>query len=48
VLPDWIRFLAEHTSMTADQTERCLAYAAGELQFPACSTNAKSPTPWLK
>jgi hypothetical protein len=36
VLPEWIRFLAEHTGMTADQTERCLAYAyaSGALQFP--------------
>ena len=34
VLPEWIRFLAEHTGMTDDQTERCLAYASGELQFP--------------
>lgn len=34
VLPEWIRFLAEHTGMTADLTERCLAYASGELEFP--------------
>lgn len=34
VLPEWIRFLAEHTAMTAELTERCLAYASGELQFP--------------
>jgi hypothetical protein len=34
VLPEWIRFLAEHTGMTADLTERCLAYASGEIQFP--------------
>jgi hypothetical protein len=34
VLPEWIRFLAEHTGMAADLTERCLAYASGELQFP--------------
>jgi hypothetical protein len=34
VLPEWIRFLAEHTGMTADLTERCLAHASGELQFP--------------
>ena len=34
ILPEWIRFLAEHTGMTADLTERCLAYASGELQFP--------------
>ena len=33
-LPEWIRFLAEHTGMTADLTERCLAYASGELEFP--------------
>jgi hypothetical protein len=34
VLPEWIRFLAEHTGMAAELTERCLAYASGELQFP--------------
>jgi hypothetical protein len=34
VLPEWIRLLAEHTGMTADLAERCLAYASGELQFP--------------
>jgi anti-anti-sigma factor len=34
VLPEWIRFLAEHTCMAAELTERCLAYAAGDLQFP--------------
>jgi hypothetical protein len=34
VLPEWIRFLAERTGMTADLTERCLAYASGELPFP--------------
>lgn len=34
VLPEWIRFLAEYTAMPAEQTERCLAYASGELQFP--------------
>jgi hypothetical protein len=34
VLPEWIRFLAEHTGMTTDLTERCLAHASGELQFP--------------
>jgi hypothetical protein len=34
VLPEWIRFLAEHTAMPAELTERCLAYASGELQFP--------------
>lgn len=34
MLPEWIRFLAEHTGMTAELTERCLAYASGELQFP--------------
>jgi hypothetical protein len=33
-VPEWIRFLAEHTGMSADLTERCLAYASGELQFP--------------
>ncbi|MER7009167.1 hypothetical protein ABT297_39835 [Dactylosporangium sp. NPDC000555] len=34
VLPEWIRFLAEHTGMPAELTDRCLAYASGELQFP--------------
>lgn len=34
VLPEWIRFLAEHTGMAAELTERCVAYASGELQFP--------------
>nr|MDT0659151.1 hypothetical protein [Micromonospora sp. DSM 115978] len=34
VLPEWIRFLAEHTGMAAELTKRCLAYASGELQFP--------------
>lgn len=34
VLPEWIRFLAEHTGMTADLTERCLAYASGDREFP--------------
>lgn len=34
VLPEWIRFLAEHTGMTPELTERCLAYASGERQFP--------------
>jgi hypothetical protein len=34
VLPEWIRFLAEHTAAPVELTERCLAYASGELQFP--------------
>ncbi|WP_433612650.1 hypothetical protein ACQP2P_01915 [Dactylosporangium sp. CA-139114] len=34
LLPEWIRFLAEHTAMPAEWTDRCLAYASGELQFP--------------
>ncbi len=34
VLPEWIRFLAEHTGMAADLTDRCLAYASGESRFP--------------
>jgi hypothetical protein len=34
VLPEWIRFLAEHTAMPVEPTERCLAYASGELHFP--------------
>ena len=48
VLPEWIRFLAEHTGMAADLTERCLAYPPANSSSPACSTNADSPTPWLK
>lgn len=34
VLPEWIRFLAEHTGMAEDLTERCIAYASGDLRFP--------------
>ncbi|GAA2669683.1 hypothetical protein [Actinoplanes palleronii] len=34
ILPEWIRFLAEHTGMTADLTKRCVDYASGEPQFP--------------
>ena len=34
LLPEWIRFLAERTALPAELTERCLAYASGELQFP--------------
>jgi hypothetical protein len=34
LLPEWIRFLAEHTAMPAELTERCLAYASGELRYP--------------
>jgi hypothetical protein len=34
ILPEWIRLLAEHTGMPAELTERCLAYASGDLQFP--------------
>jgi hypothetical protein len=34
VLPKWIGLLAEHTGMTTELTERCLAYASGELRFP--------------
>jgi hypothetical protein len=34
VLPEWIRFLAEHTATPSEATERCLAYASGERQFP--------------
>ena len=45
VLPEWIRFLAEHTSMTADQTERCLAYASGELRFPGLLDERGQPNP---
>jgi len=33
-LPEWIRFLAEETGMAAELTERCLAYASGDLEFP--------------
>jgi hypothetical protein len=45
LLPEWIRFLAEHTGMTADQTERCLAYASGELQFPGLLDERGQPNP---
>jgi hypothetical protein len=34
VLPEWVRFLAEQTDMAAELTQRCLAYASGDLQFP--------------
>jgi hypothetical protein len=34
LLPEWIRFLAEHTGMAAELAERRLAYASGDLQFP--------------
>lgn len=34
VLPEWIRLLAEHNGLMAEPTERCLAYASGDRQFP--------------
>ena len=34
VLPEWVRLLAEHNGLAAELTERCLAYASGDLQFP--------------
>ncbi|MET0521529.1 MAG: hypothetical protein ABW156_06070 [Jiangellaceae bacterium] len=43
VLPEWIRFLAEHTGMTPDLTERCLAYASGELEFPGLLDEHRQP-----
>jgi hypothetical protein len=48
VLPDWIRFLAEHTGMTAELTERCLAHASGELQFPGLLDECGEPNPMAR
>lgn len=48
VLPEWIRFLAEHTGMAAELTERCLAYASGELQFPGILDDRGRPNPMAR
>ncbi|WP_319463885.1 hypothetical protein [Micromonospora sp. RTP1Z1] len=48
VLPEWIRFLAEHTGMAAELTERCLAYASGELQFPGILDDKGRPNPMAR
>jgi hypothetical protein len=48
VLPDWIRFLAEHTGMTDELTERCLAYASGEPQFPGLLDERGEPNPMAR
>jgi hypothetical protein len=48
VLPEWVRFLAEHTGMTAELTERCLAYASGELQFPGILDDRGRPNPMAR
>lgn len=48
VLPEWIRFLAEHSGMAADLTERCLAYASGELQFPGLLDERGEPNPMAR
>lgn len=48
VLPDWIRFLAEHSGMAPDLTERCLAYASGELQFPGLLDERGEPNPMAR
>ncbi|MFI5893710.1 hypothetical protein ACIA5D_26750 [Actinoplanes sp. NPDC051513] len=48
VLPEWIRFLAEHTGMTAELTERCLTYASGELQFPGLLDEREEPNPMAR
>jgi hypothetical protein len=43
VLPEWIRLLAERTGMTAELTERCLAYASGEREFPGLLDERRRP-----
>ena len=48
LLPEWIRFLAEHTAMPAELTERCLAYASGELQFPGVLDDRGRPNPMAR
>ncbi|BCB86553.1 hypothetical protein Psuf_038660 [Phytohabitans suffuscus] len=48
VLPEWIRFLAEHTAMTTELTERCLAYASGDLQFPGILDDQGRPNPMAR
>ncbi|MFF5233861.1 hypothetical protein [Dactylosporangium sp. NPDC000521] len=48
LLPEWIRFLAEHTAMPAELTERCLTYASGELQFPGILDDRGRPNPMAR
>jgi len=48
VLPEWIRFLAEHTGITPELTERCLTYASGELQFPGILDDHGRPNPMAR
>jgi hypothetical protein len=48
VLPEWIHFLAEHTAMPAELTERCLAYASGEPQFPGILDDHGRPDPMAR
>jgi hypothetical protein len=48
VLPEWIRFLAGHTGMTAELTERCLAYASGERQFPGILDDRGTSNPMAR
>ncbi|RSM68796.1 hypothetical protein DMB66_12580 [Actinoplanes sp. ATCC 53533] len=48
VLPEWIRFLAEHNGMAAELTERCLAYASGDLQFPGILDDRGQPNPMAR
>ncbi|MDM4719031.1 hypothetical protein QTQ03_05250 [Micromonospora sp. WMMA1363] len=43
VLPEWIRFLAEQTGMAEELTDRCLAYASGELKFPGNLDDRERP-----
>ncbi|MFC0526595.1 hypothetical protein [Phytohabitans kaempferiae] len=48
VLPEWIRLLAEQTGMAAELTERCLAYASGQLQFPGILDDHGRPNPMAR
>lgn len=48
VLPEWIRFLSEHTGMAADLTERCLVYASGESRFPGLLDEHGQPNPMAR
>jgi hypothetical protein len=48
VLPEWIRFLAEHTTTPAEPTERCLAFASGERQFPGILDDRGRPDPMAR
>jgi len=48
VLPEWIRLLAEHNGMAAELTERCLAYASGDLQFPGILDDRGQPNPMAR